>query len=342
MLSKGQLVIISFIILEFLLVFLFILLVYVTKLFFLLRNVYVKNRIKKNTYLLNKYKKDGDYRPFYKIRSADLLLPLLNQTDLSREQKIELVKKIILPKTLQYQHSRNWQKRYRLLVSLKYYLKKQFYPNLILLIGDSIPIVSIEAAKLGSSVNDRRVYKAILETLLQCDHTNQAIYIDNLHKNKAMLPFLLEQLKQHSNSQLKKIIYDLLLHIGCDASFYEVARDDSIHGHRNMRLAAIRILPYTDIKKAGDILRPLAQEEDWLVRNIAVQSLGVLGDDRYIPDIIKLLKDPVWWVRVSAARALVQFGEIGLRILKNYEMDAPDTFTDYAEYFHKLKQLKKK
>ncbi|MDI9819351.1 MULTISPECIES: HEAT repeat domain-containing protein [unclassified Legionella] len=341
MFSQGQLIVISFIILEFLLIFLFILLVYAAKLFSLLTNFFFECKVKKYTQLLNQYKKDSDCRHFGKLRSADLFLPLLNKTGLKNEQKIKLIK-IILPKILPCQKSKKWQKRYHLLTALKYDLTKEYYPTLIQLIGDPIPIISIEAVRIGSSINNWDIYNAILDQLLHCDHSNQTMYIDNLHKNKAMLPFLLDQLRRQHNSQLKKIIYDMLLHIGCDASFYEAAKYDSIFGHRNMRLAAIRILPYTNREQAGGVLQSLTHEDDWLLRNVAVQSLGVLRDEHYIPDIIKRLDDPVWWVRLSAAKALVQLGGSGLQILKDCKTQIPDTFTDYAEYFYKLERLKNK
>ncbi len=338
--DDAQYNVIFFIILELALIFSFILLVYTSKIFFLLRNYTVEKKLREFTDCLNEYQKSNNCSRLNKKNHMDLLLSLLKKTTLSQEQKIKLVQQVILPKVLNYQKSKNWKKRYQLLSALKISLEEMHYSNLIHLINDSAPIVSIEAVRLGSSCNNWPVYKTILEKLLHCDHTNQLIYIDNLHKNKAMLPFLRDALTSQKDSQLKKIIYDLLLHIGCNDSFYQATKDDSIFGHRNMRLAAIRVLPYTNKAQAGSVLEDLVCEEDWLVRNIAVQSLGVLGDERYLSDVIKLLADPVWWVRVSAAKALVQFGDSGLQALKDYEVQDPHVFSDYAEYFYKIKALK--
>ncbi|MCC5792018.1 MAG: HEAT repeat domain-containing protein [Legionellaceae bacterium] len=340
MYSTGQLSIIAFIIVEVALVFLFIVLVYVTKIIFLLRTYYDHYKRKHYLRLLSKYQKDGACRPFYRIGAPELLLTLVNQQALSKAQKTALIEKVILPKVQRYQFSKNWQKRYTLLSALKHGLRREHYPSLVRLIDDAIPIISIEAARLGSSTNDWTIYQAILNLLLRCDHSKRIIYIDNFHKNKAIRPFLLQQLRQHNDSQLRKIMYDLLLHVGCDTTFYEMVKRDSIGGHQNMRLAAIRILPGTDRKKAGATLQSLVHDSDWLVRNVAVQSLGMLGDDQYIPVVIECLNDPVWWVRVSAAKALAAFGDIGVQLLQDDAENISAAMSDYAEYFLKIKQLK--
>ncbi len=55
-------------------------------------------------------------------------------------------------------------------------------------------------------------------------------------------------------------------------------------------------------------------ENEWLRKNFAV-ALGRIGDARAVPELVKLLDDPYFWVRYPAEHALIQIGEPAIKPL---------------------------
>lgn len=340
MYSTGQLILIAFIMLEFFLVFIFIAMVYMAKL-----NVYIRKKMNQKKYLnysilLQAYQQNFDIGQFSTVTDFGIFLHMLKESKLSEGQKSEVVANIILPNQIRNLKAKDWRKRFNLITCFRYHMNERYYPALIQLIQDEIPVIRINAVHIGSAVTNEQIYQAILEKMLNEDQGSRTLYINNFYKNEAILPYLLTQLEQSNDIKLKKIIYDILLHIGCDVSFYPIAKEDSLHGKKDMRLAAIRVLPLTDQKNAIPILTALLEDEQWMVRNVAVQALAKVNDNEVIPLIAEKLKDKAWWVRVSAAKMLTSVGDKGLQILEEYNEYVPKEISIFTSYFLDIAEIK--
>ncbi|SDL69209.1 HEAT repeat domain-containing protein [Halarsenatibacter silvermanii] len=57
-------------------------------------------------------------------------------------------------------------------------------------------------------------------------------------------------------------------------------------------------------------LEPYLQHENWVVRSQAVKYAGIVGEDKYLAEYTKLLKeDNNWWVKYYAGETILKIGE---------------------------------
>jgi HEAT repeat protein len=87
------------------------------------------------------------------------------------------------------------------------------------------------------------------------------------------------------------------------------------------KVADIRLNAVSALASIGDasVIDPIsrhAQDTDTAVRSEVMASLGVLRATDHIPLLVRALHDPAWEVRLSAARALYQMGNIGREALE--------------------------
>lgn len=73
-----------------------------------------------------------------------------------------------------------------------------------------------------------------------------------------------------------------------------------------LRAAAARAMSHSERGIALDVLNGLVADPTWFVRLRAIISLGLLGDTRAIPDLLKGLTDSHRLVRLRAAEALIR------------------------------------
>ncbi|KTD37832.1 HEAT repeat domain-containing protein [Legionella oakridgensis] len=342
MYSTDQLIVIYFISVEFCLVLLFIVLVYFIKFYNILKKRIIEKKSQQYAIMLQAYAQDGRVERFSQLDNYEQLLLQLKSSNLTEKKKKKLIAAIILPKLIRHIKANDWSKRYRLLSCFRIYLDETYYPILTQLIQDSVSIISINAAHIGYQTNNEKIHQAILTRLLVEDYASRTLYIRNFKANQAMWPFFLNQLEQTKNTLLKKIIYDILHHTGCDSRFFSIAKEDSLQGEKNTQLAAIRVLPYTgDDKDVLDVLKILLNNDSWRVRNIAVQSLAVLNDPEIIPLLADQLNDKNVWVKTSAAKMLTLTGNEGLQVLKAKKKNAPKQIADYASYFLDIAEIRR-
>ncbi|QLH42384.1 MAG: HEAT repeat domain-containing protein [Coxiellaceae bacterium] len=57
----------------------------------------------------------------------------------------------------------------------------------------------------------------------------------------------------------------------------------------------------------------------WQVRAIAVTQLGKIGSAAVVKYLAESLHDKSWWVRINAANALKDIGEVGINVLQNVD-----------------------
>ena len=92
------------------------------------------------------------------------------------------------------------------------------------------------------------------------------------------------------------------------AAITELLHDPS----SNVRAALAEGLPVF-YRRPTIALRRLLADDEWYVRLHAARSLGEAGVTRSAPAVAELFRDPSWWVRDAAEKALVALGRGGIR-----------------------------
>lgn len=92
-----------------------------------------------------------------------------------------------------------------------------------------------------------------------------------------------------------------------------------------LRIQALKAIFHLQYLTDPDILLPFLQSSSWPERMYASRIAGKLQLSRFKELLSTLLGDPVWWVRYSAAEALVQFSD-GDILLAHLSDAHPDRF----------------
>lgn len=92
-----------------------------------------------------------------------------------------------------------------------------------------------------------------------------------------------------------------------------------------LRIQALKALFHLQYLSNPNLLLPFLQSSSWPERMYASRITGKLQLSRFKETLSELLGDPVWWVRYSAAEALVQFSD-GDILLSHLAADHPDRF----------------
>lgn len=92
-----------------------------------------------------------------------------------------------------------------------------------------------------------------------------------------------------------------------------------------VRIQALKAIHHLQYLSDPDLLRPFFESTSWQERMFASRIAGKLQLSRSKEVLSALLGDPVWWVRYSAAEALVQFAD-GDILLSHLSANHPDRY----------------
>lgn len=92
-----------------------------------------------------------------------------------------------------------------------------------------------------------------------------------------------------------------------------------------LRIQALKAILHLQYLTDPSLLQPFFQSSSWPERMYASRIAGKLQLSRFKEALSTLLGDPVWWVRYSAAEALVQFSD-GDILLTHLSADHPDRY----------------
>lgn len=91
------------------------------------------------------------------------------------------------------------------------------------------------------------------------------------------------------------------------------------------RIQALKAILHLQYLTDPDSLVPFLHSPSWPERMYACRIAGKLQLSRFKENLSTLLGDPIWWVRYSAAEALVQFSD-GDILLAHLSADHPDRY----------------
>ncbi len=212
--------------------------------------------------------------------------------------------------------------------------------NLIQLINDERPIISINATRLSNVLVAPSIYQAIIEKLTSIESALQKLYISQLPQNDVLLNVIKNNLINTKSNTLKKLYYDVVYSCGSREDFYDLAQLDIESLDKECQLAAIRVLAQSDPEKAKNKLFSLLKSNDWLIRNSVIQSLVKINISESLDQLAQCLNDESYWVRVNAMKGLLNIGEEGRLIVTEYMVSNEARFQPLASYFLDIQKMR--
>ncbi|STX37875.1 HEAT repeat domain-containing protein [Legionella feeleii] len=335
---------IYFILIEFFIVFLFIISCYAAKLYFVIRHALSKRAYDE----LKEIILNNNPIPIKFAKDVELILRLFKNFESEQppdweEKKITIIRDNILPYARKYINKKSWEKRYFLTICFSYYLDINDHQLLIQLINDKQTIISFNAMHIASKVGTKPLLKAILYKLHREPHSFHAFVIHSLLQAPQWNVVIKEELTANAEPWLKKIGYEILRVTGASPDYFDLIQADCNNKNINIRLAAIRLLPFIDKTRYLESYKKLIKDENWMVRNTIVKTLREVQDLAAMDLLVDSLQDPQWWVRANAAKTLANYGDAGQLILAEYKYKGGKEMAGYDEtaYFLKIQQLRK-
>lgn len=312
-----------------------------------------KNEKKKGGYidkyknLLNQYLENKDVRIKQPLNNmqyealADVCIDKLSKNSKEMETKI---KKFIKEETFLVEHykkmvkSSSWLKRFIAIEKIGFFMLddlKEFFTETIN--NDQSLEVRAKAVWALSLVADEKALNIITKKLLpeisQSSKFNEYIYTNVIRslKKKNMAQIFITFLHDIKKDEtiLSLIKRDLIEACG-SAGLFEA--ENTINEYFSdysddvlIKVACIRALgkiAYSGTCKA--IIAGL-NDKDWRVRTVSAKAASICHDFSIISQVQRLLYDPVFYVRINAAKTLAKLGENGLSALRN-EVNSKDRF----------------
>ncbi|KTC66310.1 HEAT repeat (plasmid) [Legionella adelaidensis] len=335
--TVEQKIVYIFLLIEFTLVTAVILGTYITRFLVL----HIHSREKKQLQIIEKYFQDKtNYKTPPFLTKPELYIKYFKRSDaLTAQEKSDFVANYLINKLRKLARSYNWVNRYNLVEAYHYYIDQGDEGKIIALIDDKLSIVSLNAIRIGCTLESDRIAEKILQKLEGFDRFTQKIYIAQLHYSEHLLNFIYNKLRTPAYSPVKFICYRILRQIGLEKRFYPFAMRDLAHFPREGKVAVIPIIALADPHMGKAVLLQLLNDKDWLIRNAAIKALGKLKDKETVPAIVPFLNDPILWVRVNAAKALVNFKE-EKEVLIGNELLQHTAWPHLAGYFIDFEKLR--
>lgn len=335
MYSLEQKIVIFFLLLEVGIVTLLVFLAYGMKLYEVIKGKKDKRKLAKIKAALNNKK-----APPY-LERPDLVFIAFNEMkQLTLSGKAKVVSEHLIKPLRRNINDDHWMKRYYLLQAYQYYIEDKDKDNLIALIEDDVPIISMDAMGLSHNLPDPDIYDVIIYKLSTLGPMSRKIYINQLRKTKVLLNTLKSTLSDETSKKTKQICYKILEHLGPDESFVDLAKEDVKQSDLELKLAAIPVLACSENTQSLKILMELLKDENWLVRNKVVQALGGNPSSSTLNLIADCLNDDNLWVRISAAKALLKQGDEGRLLLTEYSGSTEVREPSLAAYFLDIQRMK--
>ncbi|WP_133131250.1 HEAT repeat domain-containing protein [Legionella yabuuchiae] len=340
MFTSEQWIVIIFLTVEVVLVTLLVLSTYGMKLYYSLKEKRDLKRLEALKHYLKESKKD---MPPPHQQHPQLILKAIAETKaLNSKEKAKLVERYVLPVARPFYDSKHWIKRYTLLEAYSYVVLDEDKKRLCALIEDELHIIRVNAVHVVLKLSDKELFRKALNQLQKEGDLPNKIYIAQVEPNELLMRFLKEELEQTKDVDRKILCYRILEHLKPSEEIFELALRDLSSEKMECQLAVITVLAEANPDKAKYKLLELLNHPHWLVRNKAVRALGNLQIKDTMQAIAHCLNDDVRWVRINAAKALLQFGEQGKELLSHYKESKESYQPSLAAYFLDVQTMKEK
>jgi HEAT repeat protein len=216
-------------------------------------------------------------------------------------------------------------------------------PKLVALLDGRNPeIVSVVVRSL-SRIGGQTALKAIVERLPVILHrsivTRKAMGMALQAFGADAIPLLVEQKTGQDNLWVMSCILDILSRLPADPRSVRLAIEHLSSTNVEVRSKALKVLGRAENIRMADnlpeLILPLLRDPVWFVRLQAIRSIRALGNKVAMASIKKLIFDENWRVRNEAVQAFTSLGEssldIFLEILTGTDRYAKDSICEEIE-----------
>ncbi len=251
-----------------------------------------------------------------------LLLTIINEWDKEPPNaswptiRQNLIHAVILPNARKQALSRSWNTRY--LACQSFHLAFDANDEVLLqqLMTDPIIIVSIHAALIAMTSNNQTLINTFIDIFSKGRHIQQSLFADFSSTTNPHLTTLIHHSLQHEkNPYVKAFCYRLLSHNIHQNKPIPMSFVDVESHHLELKMAALNYVFEQDKKLVLPVLMRNVHSPHWQMRAKSAQLLGKIAHSSTAMALEKMLHDEVWWVRIRAAEALLNLGELGISLL---------------------------
>ncbi len=153
-----------------------------------------------------------------------------------------------------------------------------------------------------------------------------------------MVPFLLEHAGKITHPKFIESLLESFYYLPPSKTTISFAMDHLASPHAEVRAKAARVLWHVDsapLISNQEVLLPLLEDPVWFVRLNAAKVVGTLGSEKAISMLGNLLYDDSWHVRNTAAMALAQIGEPSidtfLKVLRSSDQYTKESISEEIE-----------
>lgn len=162
----------------------------------------------------------------------------------------------------------------------------------------------------------------VLDYLEKDPETTESVFLSAFTRfPEEVVPNAIEVVSQSGSS---KAVISLLMYMGLSKRLDSMlfVEEKLSHELPEMRIQAIKALLRMSYLSNPELLVPFFKSEIWEERMFAAKITGALSLVQFEDELVGFLGDSVWWVRYSAAEAILQtFGESKLLELSNKHPD---------------------
>jgi HEAT repeat protein len=216
-------------------------------------------------------------------------------------------------------------------------------PKLVAMLDEKVPeIVSVVVRSL-SKIGGQTALTAIVERLPvildQSVVTRKAMGMALQSFGADAIPLLVGQKAGRDNLWVMSCILDILSRLPADPRVVRLAIEYLPSTNVEVRSKALKVLGRAEtsrmVHNLPELIIPLLRDPVWFVRLQAIRSIGALGNKAAMAPVGKLIFDENWRVRNEAVQAFTAFGEraldIFLEVLTGTDRYAKDSVCEEIE-----------
>jgi hypothetical protein len=312
---------------EFLLVFIVIILTYLLKLIYFIKNKREKRISKEMRVYLNHIINTNQSFSKQKFKNTwkqlNLILPILDELDKHTNTNHgkavfrDLVHEVMLPLARREAHSRNWVGR--LHASQVFTLGSEAPDPAIIttLVKDPVPLVAINALNAALIHANASAINFMITKIAKERRLSQTISLQAFRKANAEINKIIdERLASETDPYVRETCYNILLE--CPEKTSRLNTEADLEStNLELKIAAIKFIAHVESQHAVPRLKRYLSDDAWEVKVVTIHCLEQLEAKSVIPELVNCLRDPHWWVRLNAAQALKSFGAEGIHVLKS-------------------------